>query len=648
MNLDNLNTEQQNAVTADFGPVCVLAGAGTGKTRVLTRRIAYLIDDLDIEPKKILAMTFTKKAAQEMQERISKIIDTSKSHPVITTIHAFCYQLLLNESDSLTLLRPGFGVADAFQMKLVIQEAIKKKRKPENWYANNCQAFRKYMLEQKQKKLLPEETPTDLYPEYRDMYFCVQEILTSKNLLSFDNMLFYVARLFDENESVKRRYQNRFDCVLVDEYQDTSPLQFEIIKTLTETTRNLYVVGDNDQAIYGFRGADMGIILSFKDTFPEAETFKLESNYRSTPNIISAANAVISNNIHRFDKKLIATSKARSKISYTEYLNKYDEAKDIADRIKKLKGETAIVVRNNCMTAAFEASLKQLNIPFVVYGEKSFFSREEVLDLIAYMEFILDDKNYDAFQRIANKPSRYIGNVTKTKVIEYCRRFNIGVLDMIKNGLDALGLNSFQKKSVASFYTKAKFVKSKNLKPDKLVDAILNDFDYMSYFDNVDNEEIKQDKISNVYAVKSLATHFMEGGSFGLKDFLSYFYYMQDNKEETPNAVKIMTIHKAKGLEFDNVFVVSANENFLPSKYALVAFENLKNDKLLEEERRLFYVAITRAKKNLFLSSYAEDEDRSYETSRFVKEIPEKLLKHSKSLSLEKQQVEIPDSFFCD
>lgn len=635
MELGHLNNEQQLAVTASPGPVCVLAGAGTGKTRVLTNRIAYLIENMNIEPNKILAVTFTKKAAQEMQKRIVKMIDIKNSHPCITTIHAFCLQILYKEIDSLPWLRNDFKIADGYQSKIILNKALKQMNIDQKRFQYQKDDFFDYLRKEKTLKHFPDQAKH--MPLFRELYRAIQNIYMTENVLSFDDMLFYVASLFEQNQSIVTKYQNKFEYVLVDEYQDTSPLQFDIISTLTKTSRNLYVVGDNDQSIYGFRGADMGIILSFKDTFPEAQIFKLENNYRSNPNIIKAANSVISNNVNRFDKKLIATHTDNNKINVVDCKDKLIEAKYIAEQIKGQNyNDIAVIIRNNFMSAPFERAFRENNIPFTVYGDKSFFEREEILDIISYLE-LLRSGSVDDFSRIVNKPSRFISKATKTSIINYCNLKKTDIFDVLTNHFDkvSIGFKQQQINAIKNFYKDLLNLKNQSFSTDKYIEAIMDDLNYKSHIQSIDDIDIRNEKFGNIEELKNIAKSFSDEGH-DMKDFISYFYYMKNSNVDDNNQVKIMTIHKSKGLEFSTVFLAAAVDQFLPSRQAK-AMLDVYNTSLLEEERRLFYVAITRAMKNLSISSYLYDENGNRQVhSRFIDEIPNDVITYQ-TIGLQKE-----------
>ena len=629
MDLDALNTEQQLAVTCSDGPVCVLAGAGSGKTRVLTYRLIYLMETYTT-PSRLLAMTFTKKAAQEMSNRLSALLGkrTDATLPHITTIHAFCLSVLHKYVALSRYLRPDFKVVTTYEYLNKSYNAFNIR--PEDPKRRD---FMKYMQREKMQKHLPSQANTNI-PIFREIYRHFQESLIANNILVYDDMLFYTVLLFDEHPEVAKYYQDKFDYVLVDEYQDTSPLQMEILSTLTERTRNLYVVGDNDQAIYGFKGADMKIILDFQKTYPEAQLFKLQRNYRSIPNIIASANAVISNNINRFDKTLYTTTQSEEKVHITEYFTAQQEAYAIANQLLALHNEysyndIAIIIRNNYLSNLFEVAFRNRHIPYMVWGDKSFFEREEVLDIMAYLSLLYDSNDFAAFDRIANKPSRFIGTITKNAVIDYCRSNNFsleeGLRDHINDIVTTFSFKSSQHNALIRFFTlykkAVKHVASQNSIID-MIDYIMQDMQYETHILTFNEQETRQEKYSNIWTIKRLAKTFYQEGHSSLKDFISYFYYLKNAEELSTERVRIMTIHKSKGLEFPVVYIPSLVDNIFPSKEAKYAF-NAHNDQLMEEERRLFYVALTRAKTKLFISSYAFRTSKKRERpSRFISEIP--------------------------
>ena len=632
-----LNQEQLEAVTAPLMPVCVLANAGSGKTRVLTNRIAYLVNEVHADPNEILAMTFTKKAANEMQERVSKMVHTS---PKISTIHSLCYSILSRDIAKCKYVRRGFEVVDDKYISFIMSFSKNEIARSMNYF--EWGEFFAYMREQKELKHLPDQAD-DSEPRYKELYRTIQTELISKNKITYDDIILYAAFLL-EDADVREHWQNQYHYVLVDEYQDTSPLQAEIINALVERSQNIYVVGDNDQSIYGFRGADMQIILDFGKTFPNAKTYKLETNYRSDKNIVAAANAVIKNNTLRFDKKLVPNSEDKGKVEVLDFDDIDKEALFVATRAKELNDydNTAVLIRNNAQAGALEIAFKDQNIPYQLVGGYPFYKREEILDILAYLELSQDWNNEKAFARIANKPNRYVGKETVKKIILYCKNNNAVLLDALVNDISSIAsimkLNNSQKNNLRNLAFDIMHIPS-DLK--KAIGYVRASIKYDSYLSKAADAQVIADKLGNLDMLEERANIFADDEINDIKHFVSRCYSMQNAKEEK-HGVNIITIHKAKGLEFKHVIVIGICEKILPSKHA-------KELKDIEEERRLFYVAITRAEHDLCLTYFKklriDDEDKTMQPSRFLDEIPKKLLaKAKKTIKRKTEQYTIDKS----
>lgn len=611
MIFDNLNAQQIDAVTAPLMPVCVLAGAGSGKTRVLTNRIAYLVNEINVDPKDILAMTFTKKAAEEMQERVDKMMPKA---PHISTIHSLCYYILMKEVKNCKYLRKGFKVASESFISDTITSSPSWDKQEKEYF--ELPSVLNFIREQKELKHMPDDAEGN--SKYIEIYRYLQSKLIAKNMLTYDDIIMYTAFLL-EKEEIKQQWQSEYKYVLVDEYQDTSPLQSEIINDLTERSRNIYVVGDNDQSIYGFRGADMSIIMDFAKNYPEAKIYKLETNYRSDIKIITAANAVIKHNKKRFDKKLIPNSTHQGHISIKEYDTILTEANSIARETKRLNNfnDTAVLVRNNSQLGALEKAFTDQSIPFKLIGGYPFYKRSEILDILAYLELSCDWNSYKSFGRIANRPNRYLKKTAVQQVAGFCKDNEVSVKDTILNDLDYIsGLTTQQSNTLIDF------VSAINKMPKDLIQAvqyIRKTLHYDNYINRIKDDIQRSEKIDNLDMLETEAIEFANSEINSIKHFVSNCYSLQ-NTNESLSGVSLMTIHKAKGLEFSNVFVGGLSENILPSKHA-------KSQDAIEEERRLFYVAITRAKKRLYLSHFKTISEKELCSSRFLKEIPESLLK---------------------
>ena len=640
--LDRLNAQQVKAVTAPLKPTCVLAGAGSGKTTVLTRRIAWLVQEKGIDPERILAVTFTKKAADEMAERVRNYLPDTCTTPHMSTFHSLGYFFLRHEIDKVEELTEGFSIIDSYQQKAYVQEAMREiKLAPK---LESVGAFMGRINGWKARQLTADEAVKKIKHNFKeqkffDCYKKYETILRRENKADFTDLLFLTAQLFDRHKEVVQKYQQIFPYILVDEYQDTSPLQYKILVALARhDAPNLYVVGDNDQAIYGFRGADVGIILSFKQDFEKdgAETIILEKNYRSYPKIVEAANGVIANNSERFDKKLVSTRCSRSRIvahqAYTPEWEALWVAEKVMDEVKK--GERrytdfTVLVRNNALTAPLEAVFGHEHVPYTVVGGKSFFDRMEVLDVIAYMKFLLNTENWQAFSRIANRPSRRFGKTSMNTLKEN--------IDMGEYTLTAFleGLAKSYRKSrgpvraghmrLARFYRNTGGIRQNpKVTVADALDFILASEDdggcgYGTFLTSLaEPPDMRQIREDNIYGLLALAKP-----NETLADFIPRFERIRIMAKKDLNAinsVKLMTIHGAKGLEFPVVFIVGAEENILPSWHCG------DSQPLIEEERRVFYVAMTRARDELYISScykrVVKNELELRDPSRFSLEIP--------------------------
>ncbi len=609
MDLSKLNPPQREAVTTTEGPLLILAGAGSGKTRVLTHRIAYLIEEKGVSPYRILALTFTNKAAKEMRERVDALVETDARSIWVATFHGFCARLLSMEIDRL-----GYGktfiIYDEQDQQSLIGHIIKDMNL-------NDKVFSKRMLagifsNAKNHSLSPlaflRETgqPTQVLEAFK-LY---EKRLKDANALDFDDLLLLSIRLFEENPDVLEKWRERFRYILVDEYQDTNLAQYHIVNLLAKKHRNLCVVGDDDQSIYAWRGADIRNILEFEKDFEGCKVIRLEQNYRSTERILDAANAVIQNNKGRKEKKLWTADKGGEPIDVHEATDERDEAYYICSRIANGKrtgaryDDFAILYRTHAQSRVLEMMLKSFLIPYRVYGGVSFFSRAEVKDILAYLRLILNPADDEAFLRAVNTPPRGVGAQSIAVLSDSAHRRGIPLMSAVIAPDDVPAR------------TAAKFTPFLNLfqKLYELLDTMpLADFTrellerigYDAYLrdDKKENYEARAEVVEELLGyIEEFESSYTENDGNVLQAFLTNvaLFSQADNVDETNGCVNLMTLHAAKGLEFPNVFLCGMEEGLFPSG------QSAYDDDKLEEERRLCYVGVTRAKKRLFLS-YAKE-----------------------------------------
>jgi DNA helicase-2/ATP-dependent DNA helicase PcrA len=648
--LQQLNESQRDAVLYNEGPSLVIAGAGSGKTRVLTYKIAYLLKN-GISPYTILALTFTNKAAKEMKSRIAGIVDENLSRRLwMGTFHSIFSRILRREAEKLGF-RSDFTIYDAQDSRNLIKAIIKEKDLDNTLYKPSTIQGR--ISKAKNALLTPKE-----YAHNREMmnidHFLkrerTQEVYATywnrcktAGVMDFDDLLLYTYTLFNENPDVIEHYRNQFRFILVDEYQDTNLVQHEIVRQLAAEHHRVCVVGDDAQSIYSFRGANIGNILNFKNTYPESKLFKLEQNYRSTKTIVNAANSLIKKNTEQIPKIVFSENAEGEKIPVIGAYTDYEEGYNVASRIAEMRmlhsyeyQDFAILYRTNSQSRIFEEALRKINIPYRIYGGLSFYQRKEVKDVIAYMRLIVNPNDEEAFKRVINYPARGIGNTTLSKIITAASMFGVSLWEIISHPLDYnLNINNGTTKRLEEFQSLiSKFIEDNlTLNAHELGRNIIRGTGLMT--------ELYSDKtpeglshIQNVEELDNSLSIFvssrLEEGRQEVKlgDFLSEISLMTDqdtDKNENLNRITMMTIHSAKGLEFKNVFVVGLEENLFPSDMCA------NNPKEIEEERRLFYVAITRAEENAILT-YAKNrfhngESHSCRPSRFIKDIDTKYLR---------------------
>ena len=635
---DSLNEEQKKGVFTTEGPVLLLAGAGSGKTRVLTHRIAYLIDELGVNSYQIMAITFTNKAAGEMKERVERLVGMGAESIWVTTFHSTCVRILRRFADRLGYDN-NFTIYDTDDQKSVMKDVCK-----------HLQIDTKQMKERtilsaissaKNELVGVQEYETQAMGDFRKQkvaaaYREYQNILKKNNAMDFDDLIMNAVELFKACPDVLEYYQKRFRYIMVDEYRDTNTAQFQLIRLLAEGSRNICVVGDDDQSIYKFRGANIRNILDFEKYYPEAVVIRLEQNYRSTQNVLDAANAVIRNNVGRKSKTLWTDKGAGNRIHYRQFDNAYEEAEFIADDIsRKIKdgiveaGECAVLFRTNAQARLLEERFVVEGIPYDVVGGTNFYARREIKDLLSYLKTVDNARDDLAVKRIINVPKRGIGAATIAKVDDYAQMHEISFYEALCHADEIQGLGKAEAK-IRPFVNMIQVFRSRlsyyNLK--ELMHDILDTTNYINEMD-VDDEIEAQSRIDNIDELINKIVAYEEANDEpSLSAFLEEVALVADidRLSEDDNRVLLMTLHSAKGLEFSHVYLAGMEDGIFPS-YMTIASDDPAE---IEEERRLAYVGITRAKDDLTLC-YAKmrmvrGETQMNAVSRFVKEIPPELM----------------------
>ena len=637
MNLDNLNEKQREAAMHTEGPLLILAGAGSGKTSTMTHRIAYLVEK-GVSPYNILAVTFTNKAAGEMRDRVEKLIGEVPGIWVIT-FHSMCLRMLRKHADVIGYDK-NFVVYDATDQKTVVKNVIKELNIDEKKFSPNY--FLAAISKNKEKaigpsKFLQVSGSDPLSQMVHKVYARYEEILKKNNAMDFDDLLLNTYRMFKKDESVLMEYQERFRYVMVDEYQDTNHIQYILIKLLSEKTRNLCVVGDDDQCIYEWRGADINNILDFEKDFPEAKVVKLEQNYRSFSNIIDAAHSVVSNNKGRKGKKLWTDKNSGEKVLYQLLDDEKAEARFIASQIEILKhgerkySDFAILYRVNAQSQALEKALALADIPYRVLAGLRFYDRKEVKDLLAYMRLVTNPKDSLSLERVINVPKRGIGNTTVEKLVTLAKVQDISLFEVLQDEEVVDSLSAKTRDSVHDFMELITSLQKEkdDMKVSDVYDVILKKSGYMQSL--IDQNTIEaESRIENLLEFKSVIYDYeKENPDITIDEFMESISLVAevDNHDPSEDAVTLMTLHAAKGLEFPIVFMPGMEEGLFPGSRAFDSLEGL------EEERRLCYVGMTRAKERLLLTgaNYRMLYGRGDFTrvSVFVKEIDPKFLEGS-------------------
>ena len=633
---DTLNNEQREAVFCTEGPLLMLAGAGSGKTRSLTHRIAYLIEEKGVAPWNILAITFTNKAAQEMRERVDALVGYGSEDIWISTFHATCSRILRRHIDLLGYDR-NFTIYDASDQKSLMKEVLKEMK------IDTKQFPERSVMSEISSAKNEYKSPLDYRNEYgsnfrnqriADIYEHYQKRLKENNALDFDDLLVKMVDLFQTNPDVLEHYQDRFQYIMVDEYQDTNTVQFLLVSLLAKKYRNLCVVGDDDQSIYKFRGANIYNILNFEKVFPDAQVIRLEQNYRSTQNILNAANGVIANNKGRKEKKLWTENQKGELVHFKQYDTEYDEADGVVSRINFLamRGvqykDMAILYRTNAQSRIFEEKLKQKNIPYAIVRGISFYDRKEIKGLMSYLKVVDSGMDDLSVKRIINVPKRGIGQTTINRLQEFAILNQMSFLDAVFNADEIPEVA----RALAKLHKFADMIEefreyASEHEISELLEHILDVTQYRAELEAEGTDE----SISRLEDIEELfndiAYYEEEEENPNLRDFLAEkdMYTLNagiDNLEDENNKVLLMTLHNAKGLEFNNVFLGGMEEGVFPGFGAMMSGDESE----IEEERRLCYVGITRAKERLFLSAakrtMLRGQTQYNRRSRFIDEIP--------------------------
>lgn len=632
-----LNLQQAEAVINTEGPMLIMAGAGSGKTKVLTCRVANLLQK-GVRPYRILAITFTNKAAAEMRERVNNMSGPAAKDVWLFTFHAFCARFLRMEIDKLPGYGGNFAIYDTADSQNLIKQILKEMNLDDKRFqpsgilsriSNAKNALQDAAAFARQAGDFYEQKVADIYSRY-------EQKLQLNNALDFDDLLMLSIKLLQENKEVREKYQDRFDYLLVDEYQDTNHAQYLLTKFLAAKHRNICVVGDADQSIYGWRGADIQNILDFEKDYPDAKVIKLEQNYRSTQIILDAANAVIENNTGRKPKNLWTENKSGADIIYFQAVDERDEARFVIEQLQNLQrtenkklGDMAILYRTNTQSRIFEEMLIKSGISYNMVGGLKFYERKEIKDIIAYLRVIFNPADSLSLLRIINVPKRGIGDASLAKIQAYAAANNVSLFEAVSNAAAIDGLSSrFVSKldDLAGIIFELMNLASEAPVED-LIDRVLRDTGYLEELENERTPQA-QSRIDNLHELISVAQEFAASEEENnLENFLAHVALVSDidDTELGEDAITLMTLHSSKGLEFPVVFLVGMEEGLFPHARTLM------DETEIEEERRLCYVGITRAKEKLFLSSTKMrtiyGNTVTYPPSRFLQEIPARLVK---------------------
>ena len=646
MKINDLNKEQQKAVLETEGPLLILAGAGSGKTRVLTTKVAYLIEEVGISPYNILAITFTNKAAKEMSNRLYRLIGDKAKYVQVSTFHSFGVKIL-RENFKYLGYDKNFVIMDSEDSVSVIKKILKEKGIDPKIY--NPNAIKNKISSCKNEMMSPKDYEKYVASDFEKIVLLVYELyedtLKKNNSIDFDDLLILPIKLFRENPNILQNYQERFQYILIDEYQDTNEAQYILTKMISAKYRNICCVGDVDQSIYSFRGANYKNILNFEKDYKDARTIKLEQNYRSTTNILDAANDVIKNNKERKDKKLWSDKGTGEKITYYRAFNGIDEAQYVAREIKNLINNgieyenIAVLYRTNSQSHVIEEEFLKNKIPYKIVGGIGFYSRKEIKDVLAYLRLIYNEKDNISLLRVINTPKRGVGSKTISNLIEKANNDGKSIYEVIVSGKELEFKNIIEKLK--------KF--SESLTITELVDKILDITGIRKEYES--DKTLESDiRLENLEELKTVTRTFEEKeGIVSLEDFLYEVSLVSDVNEydEDKNRVSLMTVHSVKGLEFDYVFITGLEEGIFPH------MNSLMNNSDLEEERRLCYVAITRAKEKLYLVNarlrMMFGHDCTNLPSRFIGEINKELLDgYVSEDNFKEEKIDIEEKFYKD
>lgn len=627
--VSDLNKNQSDAVLHSKGPLLILAGAGSGKTRIITHRIAHMIEQEDVPPGRILAVTFTNKAANEMKQRVESLIQGNIHGLWIGTFHSICLRILKMEIRKLEGYKPNFTIYDDSDQIRIIKDCLKQLDISERIIEPRKARTRIDSL--KNQGLRISEIESDVLDDrLRKLFHLYDETLKKNNAMDFSDLLSLTVRLFENSSETLEKYQNKFEHILVDEYQDTNNLQYKMVRHLAQLKKNIFVVGDDNQSIYSWRGADIANILNFEKDFPDTRVVKLEKNYRSTANIIRLSNDLIKHNTERKEKTLWTDNPPGELIEYYNSSDDREEAKRVVKNIREMKkryncryNDFAVFYRTNNQSKSIEDELIFNGIPYTIVGGTGFYQRAEIKDMIAYLRIIVNPSDDVSLKRIINTPPRGIGKVTLTRLEQLANENRVSLLGSIKaateNNLFSPNLTSKLRKFDQLMESLVEISRNSSIKD--LMEAIL---DRTKYSEMIEEEE---ERLNNISELVNLGTEFdTEENESDLASFLDWISLASDidRFSTDKDKVTLMTLHMAKGLEFPYVFIAGLEEGLLPH------FRSLSENRQIEEERRLLYVGITRAQKHLFLSSASSrrvfgKEQRSI-PSRFIEELPKELL----------------------
>lgn len=628
--LADLNEPQKEAVLYNEGPLLIFAGAGSGKTKVITYKIAYLVENLHIFPSKILAVTFTNKAANEMKERVEALIGESMKGLWIGTFHSICARILRRDIDKLGY-KKNFTILDEDDAVRVVKDGIRQANYDPKYF--EAKKIKNFISKLKRSFITAKEYATMKHDYFEsvvsDVFLKYENMLKESNALDFDDLIMLTVRLLKEHSDVAFYYTDKFKYFLVDEYQDVNRTQYELIKLLSQKSKKVTVVGDDDQSIYSFRGADANLIFKFQEDYPEAKIIKLEQNYRSPQEILTVANELISHNPTRSGKELFSKKHELNAVNLYEAADEIDEARFVVQTIRDLHREEgkyfrdfAILYRMNFQSRVFEQYLLEQGIPYQIIGGVRFYSREEIKDIMAYLSVINNPDDEITLKRIINVPQRKIGRKTLEKIEEVKNERGISLFDALKVVVDEKLLGAQALKSIEEFYVLINELREKAQSASilDLAEEVIHRVRYYDYL--TQKKDNSESKIENVKEFMNVISEFMkESEDNSLEAFLNYLSLITDlDTAKGGDRVTLMTLHAAKGLEFPVVFLVGMEEGFLPHYRA---FESSKD---LEEERRLCYVGITRAKEKVYFTyAYRRNRYGVYaptQPSRFLSEIP--------------------------